>query len=218
MAKEKLDSGEDEQTEGKERISNFTAMNTTSVSLLERLRNGGDTRSWRRFSDLYQPWLRDVLLRHGLQSADADDVAQEVLSALMKGLPGFRHNTRKGAFRAWLRGITVNRLREFWRRRNQEPAPGGSELARRLEQLADDDSELSRRWDREHDQHVVNGLLQEVAPDFEPKTWQAFRAFVLDGRKAADVAAELSLSEGAVWTAKSHVLKRLRQAAEGLLD
>ena len=35
---------------------------------------------------------------------------------------------------------------------------------------------------------------------------------------AADVAVQLGISEGAVWTAKSHVLKRLRQVAKDLLD
>ena len=41
---------------------------------------------------------------------------------------------------------------------------------------------------------------------------------MLEGRTAAAVAAELGISEGAVWTAKSHVLKRLRQVAKNLLD
>jgi RNA polymerase sigma-70 factor (ECF subfamily) len=193
-------------------------MNTTPVSLLECLRSRPDKESWQRFADLYQPWLRGQLRRHTLQAADVDDLVQEVMTVLMKEVPNFQHSGRKGAFRTWLRGITVNRLRELWRQRKQVPAPGGSDFAERLDQLADDQSELSRLWDREHDQHVVRQLLKAVAADFEPKTWQAFRAFVMDGRKAADVAAEMGISEGAVWTAKSHVLKRLRQVANGLLD
>ena len=193
-------------------------MHTTPVSLLDRLQQQAEGPSWQEFLDLYEPWLRGQLRQHRLQTADADDAVQEILVVLMKQVSSFRHNGRKGAFRAWLRGVTVNRLRELGRQRKYTPLAGGSEFAQRLEQLADDHSQLSQKWDHEHDQHVVTQLLKRIAGDFEATTWQAFRAFVLEGRTAAEVAVALGLSEGAVWTAKSHVLKRLRQAARDLLD
>ena len=72
------------------------------------------------------------------------------------------------------------------------------------------DSELSRLWDREHDQYVAARALRLVQGDFAPSTWQAFTRQVLDGVAAADVAGELGLSINAVLLAKSRVLKRLR--------
>jgi RNA polymerase sigma-70 factor (ECF subfamily) len=192
-------------------------MTATPVSLLDRLRQGpDDAAAWQRLVEIYQPWLRGWLHAHVVQSADVDDIVQEVLTVLHRELPHFRHNGRKGAFRTWLRGILLNRLREF--RRQRTPVTGEGDPERQLDQLADDRSELSRLWDREHDQNVVNRLLRQIAADFEPRTWQAFSAFVMEGRPAAAVAADLGMSEGAVWTAKSHVLKRLRQVARELLD
>src|SRR5579871_5068656 len=99
------------------RRTRIPEMHTTSVSLLDRLRQRAEGPSWQEFVDLYEPWLRGQLHRHGLQAADADDVVQEILIVLMKQVPNFRHNGRKGAFRAWLRGATVNRLRELARQR-----------------------------------------------------------------------------------------------------
>jgi RNA polymerase sigma-70 factor (ECF subfamily) len=87
-----------------------------------------------------------------------------------------------------------------------------------LEALEDPHSDLSRRWDEEHDRHVLGRLLEAIRPDFAPATWQAFRRLVLDGRKAADVAAELGLSVNAVFIAKSRVQRRLRQEMRGLVD
>ena len=145
-------------------------MNTTPVSLLECLGRRPDGQTWQRFADLYQPWLRGQFRRHGLQTADVDDLVQEVMVVLMKEVPNFQHNGRKGAFRAWLRGIAVNRLRELWREQKYAPAAGGSDFAAKLDQLADDQSQLSQLWDREHDQHVANQLLKSIAGDFEPKT------------------------------------------------
>ena len=60
--------------------------------------------------------------------------------------------------------------------------------------------------------------MELVEPHFEPATWQAFRRVVMDGLKAAVVAAELSMSVNSVLLAKSRVLSRLRQEMEGLTD
>lgn len=193
-------------------------MNVTPVSLLDRLRQPDDAAAWQRLVDIYQPWLRGWLRAHLLQTADVDDLVQEVLAILLRELPTFQHNGRKGAFRAWLRGILLNRLRDFRRQRAPATVQEGADSDWRLDNLADDRSELAQQWDREHDQNVVNRLLQLIAGDFEPRTWQAFRAFVMEGRSATDVAAELGMSVGAVWSAKSHVLKRLRHEAREMLD
>ena len=193
-------------------------MNSTPVSLLESLRERPEAAGWQRFVQIYEPWLQGRLRNYGVAEADADDLIQDVMTVLLREIPQFQHNGRRGAFRIWLRGILVNRLRELWRERKHRPQVGGSDFDLALNQLADDRSQLSQLWDREHDQHVATRLLRLIAGDFEPVTWQAFRAFVLEGRKAAAVAAELGISEGAVWTAKSHVLKRLRQVAKNLLD
>ena len=87
-----------------------------------------------------------------------------------------------------------------------------------LAQLDDPTSELARQWNLDHDRHVFDRLLAVVKPDFEAATWEAFHRFALEGRKAADVAAELGVTENAVLLAKSRVLKRLRQEAADLLD
>ncbi len=161
---------------------------------------------------LYTPLIQGWLHRHGLGHADAADLTQEVLAVLVRELPHFQHDGRTGAFRAWLRLITVHRLRDFWRARQARPqAAGGSDFARLLDQMEDPASDLSRLWDREHDQHVARGLLAYLEAQFEPSTWTAFRRTVLDGARAAAVAAELGLSVNAVLIAKSRILRRMRQ-------
>jgi RNA polymerase sigma-70 factor (ECF subfamily) len=194
-------------------------MPETSVSLLERLRLYPDPPSWQRLVDLYTPLIRSWLQRHGVQSADADDLVQEVMGVLIRELPGFEHDRRTGAFRRWLRGITVNRLRVFWRsRRAQEIVVGGTDFGLVLSQLEDPESGMSRDWDLEHDRHVARRLLEVIEPEFEPTTWQAFRLLVMEGKPTGVVAAEVGVSTNAVRIAKSRVLSRLRQEMQGLAD
>jgi RNA polymerase sigma-70 factor (ECF subfamily) len=183
----------------------------TSASLLEQA-CGRCAGAWERLVALYTPLLDAWLTAAGLQPADREDLTQRVLEILVRQLPAFAHNGRAGAFRAWLRGITVNLLREFWRRR---PEPGAGS---RLEQISDPDGGLSRLWDEQHDRHVLHALMKLVRPEFTESTWQAFRRLALDGASAQVVAAELGLSANAVLIAKSRVLARLRQEARGLVD
>ena len=189
----------------------------TSLSLLERLRQP-DGEAWQRLVALYVPLLRGWLRQHFLQDADCDDVVQEVLLRVVQEAPQFRHNRQPGAFRAWLRQMVVNRMREFRRSRPRVPvATGDSDFQVRLGQLEDAGSQPSRAWDEEHDRHVANRLLEMIAGDFEPTTWQAFRLLTVEGRRAADVAAQLGVSVNAVYIAKSRVMTRLQQELAGLV-
>ena len=186
------------------------------MSLLEGLQHSSSPESWRRLVDLYTPLVRAWLGRYGVPPHDLDDLSQEVFGAVVRDLPDFRHNARTGALRSWLRTITVNRLRNYWRDRKTRPATvGGSEFGAALDQLADPASEFSRQWDEDHDRRVLTRLLDIIRPEFEPATWQAFRLLTLVGKPTAAVAEELGLSTNAVRIAKSRVLRRLREEAAG---
>jgi RNA polymerase sigma-70 factor (ECF subfamily) len=194
-------------------------MNETSLSLLDQLRRAPESAAWDRFVALYGPLLKSWLLRFDVQASDADDLVQEMLLVVMRELPGFEHVQRAGAFRAWLRGILANRIRDFWRKRDYRPVtPATTKFYQWLEELEDDRSHVSQLWDREHDQFVLHRLLELVRDRFEPQTWQVFRRLVVDEARPDVVATEMGLSLGSVYVAKSRVLSVLRQEAAGLID
>jgi RNA polymerase sigma-70 factor (ECF subfamily) len=194
-------------------------MSDTSDSLLERLRKQPDESTWKRLVDLYTPLIRRWLRRCEVRPEDVDDLTQEVLGVVVHEMPRFEHNQRPGAFRCWLRTITLHRLRGFWRSsRSHATASGDSEVERQLNQLEDPNSGLSRFWDEEHDRHVLGRLMDLIASEFSPHIWQAFELVALKGEAAADVATKLDTTVNAVLLAKSRVLRRLRQEARGLVD
>src|SRR5262245_8167437 len=122
----------------------------TSLSLLERLRQASpDAPDWRRLREIYLPLIRSWLCRVPGVRAEADDLAQEVLVVLVRELPAFKRR-RDGAFRAWLRQITLNRVRAWQRGKHRRGRAGGAEIGSLLAQLADPGSDLSRQWDEEH--------------------------------------------------------------------
>src|SRR5262249_23106649 len=129
-------------------------------------------------------------------------------------LPGFEHDGRPGSFPAWLRGICVNRVRMFWRKR---PPGRGADPEPILRQLEDPRSDPSPQWDREHDEHLVRALMKQIEGELKPTTLRAFQLLVPGGCEPEAVAAEVGISVNAVYIAKSHVLRRLREEAAGLL-
>lgn len=187
------------------------AMHTTPASLLQRLRHPEERQAWARFVDLYTPVLYTWACRLGMQESDAADLVQDVLVLLLKKLPEFTYDEHK-SFRAWLRTVTLNKWRNKLRRSVPVGGAGGS-----LSDVADPAAEESF-WDQEYSQRVVARALEVMKVDFQPTTWKAFWECVAMDRPAADVAAELGLSVGAVYVAKCRLLTRLRQELEGLLD
>lgn len=193
-------------------------MNETRQSLLFRAQTG-ETDAWKDLTDLYRPLIRGWLNQQGVQAHDLEDLSQEVLLSVVKHLPDFQHSGRRGAFRAWLRTILCSRMADYWRTvATGTQASGGDDAAEILQKIVDPDSELNRRWDEEHDRYVVRCLLRLVEEEFEPLTVQAFHRLALEGVSGADAARELGLSVAAVYVAKSRVLQRIRQKAEGLID
>jgi RNA polymerase sigma-70 factor (ECF subfamily) len=192
-------------------------MNETRQSLLLRARTG-EEEAWKDLTDLYRPLIIGWLNRQGVPAVDLEDLSQDVLLSVVKHLPNFEHSGHRGAFRSWLRTIVCNRTIDYWRAVGGAQASGGSGAAAALQQIADPDSDLNRQWDEEHDRYVLGCLLDLVEQEFEPATLRAFRRLALEGASGAEVAEELGLSVAAVYMAKSRVLQRIRQEAEGLID
>jgi RNA polymerase sigma factor (sigma-70 family) len=190
----------------------------TSVSMLERLAGAPTADDWRRLDVLYRPLLKGWVARVGVPASDIDDLVQDVLVVVVREVAEFERR-RKGAFRAWLRGILTHRVRDYFRGQKYRPtATGDSDFQRRLDELESPESALSKLWDREHDRHVAESLMRRVQGDFDAVTLQAFRRHALEGEPAAHVALGLGLTPNAVLLAKSHVLKRLRQEVAGLVE
>ena len=187
-------------------------LNTTSLSLLERLRTPGDQEAWLRFVRLYTPLLYHWARRIGLAPHEAEDLIQDVFELLLRKLPEFRY-APGGSFRNWLRVVALNKWRERQRREAHFAASGSDGM----DQIAAPD-EVGPFEEAEYRRHVVGEALRMIEPELSRTTWTAFQEHVVGGRDAAEVAAALNISVGTVYAAKSRVLTRLRRHLAGLLD
>ena len=186
-------------------------MPSTSLTLLDRLRQPDQPDAWDRFVQLYTPLLLGWAARQGLAGADSEDLVQTVLVKLIRLLP--RYERREGhTFRSWLFTICRHECLDFRARRASRPLPGSEGLDTAPAPRADDPDEAEYR------RGLVHRALELIRGDFTPVTWDVFTRFVLDGRPASEVARDLGLTPNAVYLARNRVLTRLREELAGLID
>jgi RNA polymerase sigma-70 factor (ECF subfamily) len=192
------------------------SQDSTSTNLLGGIQ-ANDSKAWSRFVHLYGGLVYYWCRQQGLAAEDAADVSQEVFRAVARGVTSFRHEGRAGSFRAWLWTVTRNKIRDHCRRKaRQVDAAGGTEAKHRLDQVPEDPPPTSLAAGKFSATFLR--AVDAVRAQFEDHTWEAFWRTTVDERPAADVAAELGMSIGAIYKAKSRVLRRLREDFRGLFD
>jgi RNA polymerase sigma-70 factor (ECF subfamily) len=180
-------------------------------SLLVQLRSQ-DPQAWQQLVGLYGPVVYRWCRRGGLHAEDAADVGQEVFLAVARYIGSFRRERPADSFRGWLWTITQNKMRDYLRRRGAQPeAVGGTTAQQRLQEAPEAPADGSNVCELKDWITIPPHILNQMRSAFTEKTWEAFWRVTVEEHAPADVAAELGMSVGAVYVAKSRVLNHLRQ-------
>jgi RNA polymerase sigma-70 factor (ECF subfamily) len=187
----------------------------TGTTLYQLLNDPTDPTAWEAFVDRYGPKVYRWCRGHRLQDADAQNVTQEVLLRLARGLHTF--DARAGRFRNWLRAVTRNAWNDYCR--TLRPGGIGSGDTAVLEQLesAEAREDLVRTLEEEFDLELLEEAKLRARLRVEPQTWQAFELLALGGLSGAEAAARLGMKVAAVFVARSRV-QRLIQEEIARLD
>jgi RNA polymerase sigma-70 factor (ECF subfamily) len=189
------------------------------VTLLTRLKDGADADAWREFVHLYGPVVYGFARKRGLQDADAADLMQEVLRSVARNAEKMEYDPKRGTFRGWLYTVTRNRISNFLSSQRNKPRGTGDPADReRLDAVADRSDDRDDDWELEYRRRLSAKAMDVVMGEFQPNTWQAFWRMAVEGRPARAVGAELRMTLGAVYVAKSRVLARVREEVRRLQD
>jgi len=186
------------------------AFPTTDPGLLRQLKDPAATSAWDRFVAIYRPAIVAVARQRGLALADADDVAQEVFTAVAGAVHRFDPDREDGAssgprarFSTWLARIADRKTIDALRRSRVRPVSGHAFDA---VAVRDTDSRLLRF-------EVRRRLFLAAAADLQtavsPTAWEAFWRTAIDGDSAERVAKTLGMTAGAVYAAKARTMRKL---------
>jgi RNA polymerase sigma factor (sigma-70 family) len=187
----------------------------TSPSLLLRIRDPNDQAAWEEFLSIYSVIVRDYCYRRHLQSADVDDVIQDVMASVSTAIKRFEYDPTKGRFRAWLGTIAANciktRMSQAAKESVQTVFAGNMNLN---ETSSDPDSD----WISVFSEHIFRTACSRIRKDFADKTWECFNASWIRNEIAGDIAERLNIPVHSVYVNKSRVLKRLETEVKTLAE
>lgn len=185
----------------------------TRPSLLLRIRETADHEAWGQFVRIYGPLVYRFARKRGLQDADAADLTQVVFQAVAREIQRLDYDAKRGTFRGWLFAVTRNQLGKQVARRIDRP--GGDDIER--QELAGPATEEEEdQWSEEYRRQLFEAACERIRGEVEDSSWQAFWQTAALGKSAQEVGQALGMSVGAIYTAKSRVLARLKAAVAEL--
>ncbi len=188
---------------------------STATSLLEGLRHN-DSDAWARLVDLWTPLIWGYCRRRGFTQQDAEEITQEVLTRIYKGLSGFERDGAGKRFRFWVMAIVRNEIADFCRRRNGSPAPvGGSDYRGILESIPESDETAdSEQFELVK---IVARVLEVIRADFQEKNWQAFELVEFRKLSNQEAGEQVGLTANAVRQATYRIRRRIQEELAGTL-
>lgn len=183
----------------------------TRASLILRLPSAADAEAWREFVAIYEPFVYRFVRRGGMQDADARDLVQNVFLSVARAVGRWRPDRNRARFRTWLYRIARNQLIDVLNKRGtQSQARGGTSMLDILTMLPAVDPWSADEIKLSHRRELFRHAAAQVRTSVKPETWQAFWLTAVEQQPIEQAAAELNLSVGAVYIARSRVLARLR--------
>lgn len=196
----------------------------TRKSLIERLNNWEDQRTWNEFYQTYWRLVYSVATKSGLTREEAFDVVQETIIAIARQVQKGQYDPRAGSFKAWLLQMTRWRILDVFRARKRQPSLSNqgnadSEDSQNLamERLSSEkDNLLESIWDREWRDNISSAALERVKAKVSPRQFQIFDCYVMKGWGVKKTAEALGINAAQVYLAKHRVGNLVKKEIQGL--
>lgn len=167
------------------------------------------TLAWKRFYATLSNTIRGLVRRWQAPLAESEDVVQEVWSEVVTRLPEFHWNANRPGLRRWLYKLVKSKTMDTFRRRQRRPVQSlpATESAQPVDLCNGGvDGELERGWRRE----LVQAALEDLRPRTNPCSFAVIHLQLVEGRKPAEVAAQLGLTLEQVRYRRKRMLRKLR--------
>ena len=186
---------------------------STHKSLLSKIAQGDEV-GWEDFYRTYAPliWIRGG--DRNLTPSERQDLIQDVMVSMFSGIGHFKYDTTKGRFRDYIRKIIDRRAVDIIRKRDIAQSVG-DDIEHAVDDHGRDDDDT---WLDEWKGHVFTQALVELKGEIEPKTYQAFELYAIDGWSVAETAKFTGMSVNSVYVAKNRAVEKLKDIISKLKE
>lgn len=181
-------------------------MTTTRKSLLGRVRDREDSAAWTEFHAIYAPLLYRYARGRGLSESDAEEIRDQVLEVVVRRMPEFEYDRKRGRFKAWLYRIASGRIVDAHRRRRELHAESGE-----LREIADPAPRPDEIWEREWRAGHLRAAIERARHRAAARDGAIFD-LLLQECPVPEVCERLGVNANQVYKAKSRMLRAVRDA------
>lgn len=196
----------------------------TRKSLIARLDNWEDQKTWDEFYQTYWRLIYSVAVRAGLRPEEAFDCVQETILSIAKQSKKKLYDPEQGSFKTWLMNMTRWRINDQFRKRKKDTAMTGGDWDDErktavIDRIEDPNGDvLERLWDVEWKKGIADAALARVKAQVSPKQYQIFDYYVVRQWDAGTVQNKLNVSMAQVYLAKHRVGAVLKKELAKLED
>ena len=180
----------------------------THQTLIQRAQNPDDASAWDDFVKYYENFIKMVLNKSNIPFSDADDLVQDILLKVWKGLPGYEYRREKARFRTWLgtivRNTVINHIAKVKRKGGQK-----FELLENKVQSFNE-TDIEKVIEEEWVEYLTNYAMDKIETVFSGQTIEVFK-LSLEGLSGKQIAEKLGLTEESVFVLRSRVKSRLKK-------
>jgi RNA polymerase sigma factor (sigma-70 family) len=188
----------------------------TRASLLSRLKHLDDSESWQVCFNTYWKLIFNAARRSGLTETEAEDVVQETLITIVRGIQDFKYDKSRGSFKGWLLKTTAWRVQDQLRKRNSGRLDFVPEYNEDIHPTIE--NEVKKVWDTEWETNLLSAAIERVKRQVSPKHFQIFDLAVLRGWSTSKISAELDVNASYVYITKHRVNCRFKAELENLKE
>ncbi|MCH2204382.1 MAG: sigma-70 family RNA polymerase sigma factor [Lentisphaerales bacterium] len=185
----------------------------THQTLILRAQNPDDASAWDDFVKYYETFIKMVLKKSNIPFSEADDLVQDILLKVWKGLPGYEYRREKAKFRTWLGTIIRNTVINHYKKVKR--TGGGKFEIFENSILNIKESEIEKVIKDEWIKYLTKFAMDKIESIFSGQAIEVFK-LSLKGNSGRDIATALSITEESVFVLRSRVKSRLKKEIDSL--
>lgn len=179
----------------------------TSFTLIQRVKNRLDDESWEEFTQWYEPYIKSLLNRLNVPSQQVEDLCQDILLSLWKGMDQFEYNPDHCKFRSYLFAVTKNKVYTYFKSLKSKV----KEIDLGEKDFASEASEIDLVIEKEWQIYVGKKAFERVQEQFKPHILEIYLAFQ-KGESPAKLADKFDVAENTIYVYNKRVKEAMTRA------
>lgn len=181
----------------------------TRRTLLARAKDLNDNLAWNDFAGYYAGFIRMVLCKMHVPQSEYDDLNQEILLKIWKGIQSFDTDNDKARFRTWLSVVIRNVIIQYMRsyRLREQREEGHDEITDPHTLESHYEERLEKIINEEWEQYMAEKVLEHLRKFFSGKAIDVFLLSTL-GKSSEEISRELNVPLNTVYVLRNRVKVR----------